>query len=961
MVAVMGEKGGPEWPANRVRQTFLDFFESKAHAVLESSSVVPLDDPTLLFTNAGMNQFKSIFLGTVDPKSKLAQLKRACDTQKCIRAGGKHNDLDDVGKDTYHHTFFEMLGNWSFGDYFKQEAIGWAWELLTEVYELPKDRLYATYFGGDDKLGLPPDVEARDMWLTLLPNNHVLPFGCKDNFWEMGDTGPCGPCTEIHFDRLGGRDAASLVNNDDPTCLEIWNLVFIQFNREVDGTLKPLPAKHVDTGMGFERLASVLQQKMSNYDTDIFAPIFAEIQKSTGARPYSGKVGVDDVDNVDTAYRVIADHIRTLSFAIADGSQPGNEGREYVLRRILRRAVRYGREVLNAEEGFFSGLVGIVVSIMGECFPELTTNKAKIIEILSEEEASFGRTLVKGIERFKKAISEVKDGKLSGQDAFILWDTFGFPMDLTQLMAEERGVKVDVEGFNQAMEDARNLARSARAKMGGGLLVMEAEATAELQKRGVSPTDDQSKYIWHQVHSSILRAVFGKSGFLEHVSSDEMDEDIGLVLDSSSFYAEQGGQIYDTGLVEGPNGLFEVNNVQVYGGYVLHIGRFISPSGRISVGDKVFARVDYQRRSLVAPNHTCTHLLNYALKTVLGNHVDQKGSLVAPDKLRFDFSHGKPITHVDLEKIESIVAKQIKDEVPVYAKEASLVEAKRIMGLRAVFGEVYPDPVRVVTVGRPVEDLLADPENPQWASISTEFCGGTHISNTREAAAFALISEEGIAKGVRRVTAFTTNAAKEAIRVAESFASHIANVSKLEGLALEKEVSSLKSSLDAAIIPAARKAELRGLLLDLQDRIRKEQKAAAGANLQLAINTAIDVADKKASDGEACCILRIDVGLDTNAIREAVTSVMDRHKDLAVMLFSVDDVSNKVLVYAGVPETVSKRGIVLLEWLRKTLTPINGKGGGGKNGLAQGQGSNAEGVDDAIKLAHAYINEKLRT
>lgn len=951
------DSNGLQWPANRVRQEFINFFESKDHTFWKSSPVVPLDDPTLLFANAGMNQYKPIFLGTVHPSTPMGKLKRACNTQKCIRAGGKHNDLDDVGKDTYHHTFFEMLGNWSFGDYFKREAIGWAWELLTEVYRLPTDRLYATYFGGDEKSGLPADIEARDTWLNYLPPGNVLPFGSKDNFWEMGDTGPCGPCSEIHFDRLGNRDAASLVNNDDPTCIEIWNIVFIQFNRESDGSLKNLPAKHVDTGMGFERLTSILQNKMGNYDTDIFMPIFDAVQQATGARPYSGKVGVDDGDKIDMAYRVVADHIRTLSFAIADGSRPGNEGREYVLRRILRRAVRYGREVLKAQEGFFSGLVSTVVEVMGNTFPELKQHEENIKEIIAEEELSFGRTLIKGIEKFKKAAQEVKDSKFSGQDAFILWDTYGFPIDLTQLMAEERGLEVDIDGFNSAMEKARQKARNARGKSGGELLVMEAEATAELFRRGVAPTDDSHKYLWKQVHSSVVKAIYDGSQFVSSVSEGE---EVGIVLESTSFYAEQGGQIYDTGSCEGPSGTFDVKNVQIYGGYVLHMGSLVDEIGRISVGDEVICKVDYVRRTFIAPNHTCTHMLNYALKAVLGDHIDQKGSLVAPDKLRFDFSHGKPIPASDLRKIETIVNKQIKDELEVYAKEASLMESKRIMGLRAVFGEVYPDPVRLVSIGRPVEDLLVDPENPEWASFSTEFCGGTHLSNTREAKAFALVSEEGIAKGVRRITAFTTAAALQAIEMAASFDAYINNASTLQGNALEKEVASLKSALDSAVIPAAKKAEFRVKISELQDRVKKAQKQAAEANLQAAISTAIEFIDKLTLENEASCVLRIDVGLDTNAVREALLKVMEKKKDVPVMVFSVEESTNKVLVYAGVPESVQNKGLVVLDWLRKVLEPLKGKGGGGKGGLAQGQGNDATRIEEAMKIARTMAGEKLK-
>ncbi|KAJ8500056.1 hypothetical protein OPV22_010608 [Ensete ventricosum] len=945
-----------EWPASKVRETFIRFFEGKEHVNWRSSPVVPLDDPTLLFANAGMNQFKPIFLGTVNPTTPLGRLRRACNTQKCIRAGGKHNDLDDVGKDTYHHTFFEMLGNWSFGDYFKAEAITWAWELLTEVYKLPKDRIYATYFGGDEKLGLPADNEARDMWLRFLEPRRVLPFGCKDNFWEMGDTGPCGPCTEIHFDRLGNRDAASLVNNDDPTCIEIWNLVFIQFNRESDGSLRSLPAKHVDTGLGFERLTSILQNKMSNYDTDVFMPIFDAIQQVTGARPYSGKIGADDVDKDDMAYRVVADHIRTLSFAIADGSRPGNEGREYVLRRILRRAVRYGREVLKAQEGFFSGLVGVVTKVMGDVFPELKQYESKIQEILADEEASFGRTLLKGIEKFKKAAQDVHGSKISGQEAFVLWDTYGFPMDLTQLMAEERGLTVDVEGFNIAMEEARQKARTARSKAVGDSIVMDADATSKLHNNGVPTTDDSFKFICHQDHESVVKAIYTGVEFLE-TAFDGVD--IGIVLESTSFYAEQGGQIYDTGSIDGSFGSFQVNNVQVYGGFVLHIGTLIGGRKALAVGDKVICKVDYDRRTLIAPNHTCTHMLNFALREVLGDHVDQKGSIVLPEKLRFDFSHGKPVHPEDLRKIESIVNQQIKDELDVYASEATLAAAKQIVGLRAVFGEIYPDPVRVVSIGHKVEDLLQDPDNKEWLSISTELCGGTHISNTREAKAFALLSEEGIAKGIRRITAVTTECAFKALELASSLDAEITESSKSEGSLLEKKVATLKSKIDAAAIPAAIKADLRAKTSQLEDRVRKAKKKIAEENIQKAVKAATEVAKAAASEGKAFCITQVDVGLDTAAVREAVLKVLEL-QGLAVMVFSTDETLNKAVVYAGVPSSGSKTGLAVLEWLNEVMKPLKGKGGGGKNGIAQGQGSDASRLEEAMDVAAKFASLKLQ-
>ncbi|KAL6561706.1 hypothetical protein OROMI_017307 [Orobanche minor] len=792
-----------EWPANKVRDTFIKFFEERNHVNWKSSPVVPVNDPTLLFASAGMNQYKPIFLGTADPNTSLSKLTRACNTQKCIRAGGKHNDLDDVGKDTYHHTFFEMLGNWSLGDYFKEEAIGWAWS-FSHVFKLPTDRIYATYFGGDEKLGLPADNEAREIWLKYLPAARVLPFGCKDNFWEMGDTGPCGPCTEIHFDRIGGRDVADLVNNDDPTLIKIWNNVFVQFNREADGSLKPLPAKHVDTGMGFERLTSILQNKMSSYDTDVFLPIFDAIQKQQMLEHIRAKVGPYDKDGVDMAYRVVADHIRTLSFAIADGSCPGNEGRENVF-----CAVFFG-EVYDMEQkywaqskDFLMGLVDVVVDVMGHVFPELKERTSHIKEIITEEEASFGRTLLHlGLRSFKKTAKVIVDAKgkiFSGQDAF--------------LMAEERGLTVDVDGFKVAMNEARERSRNAQNKQAAVTIVMDADATSVLQKKGVAATNDSFKFTWFEDHKTVIKAIYNGSEYVQHAS---VGVDVGIILERTSFYAEQGGQIFDTGVLGGPSGTsFEVSNVQVYAGYVIHLGKINGDSGKFSVGDEVICKVDYERRQRIAPNRTCTHILNFALREVLGTHVGQKGSIFLPEKQRFDFSHGKPVKPEDLRKIESIVNEQIKAKLEVSAKEASLSDAKRVNGLRAVFGEVYPDPVRVVAIGRRVDELLANPESEEWQSISAELCGGTH-SNTREAKAFALLSEEGIAKGIRRITAVTTSYAFEAIQKAADLEEEVNQASKLEGNLLEQKVSSLNGQVESAAIPSAKKADLKAKISVLQ-------------------------------------------------------------------------------------------------------------------------------------------------
>ena len=937
-----------EWPAQRIRQTFLDFFEGKEHTVVPSSPVVPHDDPTLLFANAGMNQFKPCFLGTADPKGPLAKLKRATDTQKCIRAGGKHNDLDDVGKDTYHHTFFEMLGNWSFGDFFKEEAIGWAWELLTKVYMLPADRLYATYFGGDPAQGLPPDDEAKEIWLKYLPPHKVLPFDCKDNFWEMGDVGPCGPCTEIHYDRIGGRDASDLVNMDDPNCLEIWNVVFIQFNREEGGVLKPLPAKHVDTGMGFERLASILQGKMSNYDTDVFMPIFDAIQAVTGAEPYAGKLGAEDVGEKDMAYRVVADHVRTLTFAIADGAAPGSDGRNYVLRRVLRRAVRFGREKLGAKQGFFATLVKTVVELFGDVFPEIVKEEKRVTEIIAEEEESFGRTLLKGVEQFKKIAAKAKDegrDTVSGAEAFLLWESFGFPVDLVEIMCEENGMKVDNAGFEEAFKEAQEKSRAAGKKGGGRQLLFEAEATAWLANNGVPLTDDSHKYAAGSVPEATVKAILTLDGFVE--STENVEGPIGLVLDKTSFYAESGGQVCDVGVIKSGSASATVEDTKVAAGFVLH--SCDSVDGAVAVGDAVRCLVDYDRRANIMPNHTMTHCLNYALRRVLGDSVDQKGSLVDDEKLRFDFSHSKAMTPDEIEKVEALVRDQVNAKLAVHTREVALPKAKEISGLRAVFGEVYPDPVRVVSVGPSIDDLLGAPASEDWKGYSIEFCGGTHLANTSDAADFVLLSEEGIAKGVRRIVGATKGAAAAAMKTAADLAAQVAACDALSGAELEKAMAALKGTVDTSVMPAVQRAEIRDAMAKHTKRIAAAMKEAAAAAKANAIAAVEERTTEAKAAGASVFVAQLGDFTDPAALKDAAAVAFKQ--GVACALFSKDPIKGKAMCYVSVPEGVS---LDVKGWLAACCGPIGGKGGGGKGGVAQGQGSDVDGLPAAVDAAKAF-------
>ncbi|OSX66173.1 hypothetical protein POSPLADRAFT_1064626 [Postia placenta MAD-698-R-SB12] len=944
----------PSWSAPRVREEFFAFFRARNHVFVPSSPTVPFDDPTLLFANAGMNQFKSIFLGTVDPQSDLARLSRAFNSQKCIRAGGKHNDLDDVGKDSYHHTFFEMLGNWSFGDYFKKEAIAYSWELLTEVYKLPKDQLYVTYFEGDRKNGLAADLEARQFWIAQgVAEDHILPGDAKDNFWEMGATGPCGPCSEIHFDRIGGRNAASLVNHDDPDVLEIWNNVFIQFNREDDGSLKSLPSKHVDTGMGFERLVSVIQNKRSNYDTDIFTPIFARIQELTGAPPYGGRFGEDDENGVDTAYRVVADHVRTLTFALSDGGVPNNVGRGYVLRRILRRGCRYARKKLGVNIGsFFSSLVPVVIEQMGDVFPEITKRTQEIKEILDEEEESFSRTLDRGEKLFDQYAARAKlsgANKMSGKDVWRLYDTYGFPVDLTRLMAEELGLEINDEEFEAAQAHSKQASKANQKKTDKDAVKLDVHDIAALEKtRNVPKTDDSAKYSLGNTNARIL-AIYSNKTFLDSTSTVPEDSMFGLVLDRTSFYAESGGQEYDTGsIVIDDVAEFEVTNVQVFSGYVLHIGHM--KYGSLSLGDEVVSSYDELRRWPLRNNHTATHILNYGLREVLGDHVDQKGSLVAPTKLRFDFSHKAQIAPQDLTKIEGISRDWIRKNVQVYSKELDLPTAYKISGLRAVFGESYPDPVRVVALEYPVDEITADVENPKWRTTSVELCGGTHVAKTGDIKDFIITEESGIAKGIRRIVAITGHEAAEAHRRADALAATLARLESMRGGEKDAGLKSLTVELGQAEISVLRKAELRDRLAVVRKAFDKETKEAEAIATKAVVENITEFF--KREDTAEVYLTILDSTGNAKVLQAAVQHAKKLGKSIYV--FSPDIASGKVAHVNYVSPTMKAKGLDARSW-GSVVTEIVGGKAGGKEDTAQGVGLEPGKVKEALEAAQKYF------
>ncbi|HPD29626.1 MAG TPA: alanine--tRNA ligase [Phycisphaerae bacterium] len=878
--------------ADQIRQEFIAFFEGRGHTVVPSSPVVPIDDPTLMFANAGMNQFKDVFLGTGS-----RPYKRAVDTQKCIRVSGKHNDLEEVGRDTYHHTFFEMLGNWSLGDYFKREAIAWAWELLTEVWGLPKDRLYATVFGGDPEEKLAADDEAARLWteVTDIDPAHVKRFGKKDNFWEMGVTGPCGPCSEIHIDLTSDGSGESLVNSGDPRVMEIWNLVFIQFNRDESGKLSPLPARHVDTGMGFERIVAVLQGKRSNYDTDVFAPLINRICELTG-HSYTARLD----SNTDIAIRVIADHARMLTFAITDGAKPSNEGRGYVLRRLLRRAARFGRQQLGRHEPFIYKLVPTIVQTMGHVFPELKERPEKVAELIRDEEAGFGRTLDRGIALFEEAAAGGKS--ISAEYAFKLYDTYGFPIDLTVQMAGERGIRVDEAGFVRLMSEAKEKARAGAKKH--VMVAIDGELPV---------TDDAPKYDGRQTEAKIVGWVKNNALVCSGSLSPD-DGEVAVVLDRTCFYAEQGGQVGDAGKIITGTGVFDVAITEKLGDGILHIGTVTD--GRIEAGQSARLEVD-AARDLTRKNHTATHLLHWALCRVLGDHVKQHGSVVDPDRLRFDFDHGSQIAHEDLQEVERLVNEKVCADLPVTTRVLPIDEARKLPGVRAFFGDKYGDTVRVIIIGD---------------GFSTEFCGGTHLSRTGEIGFFKILGEEGIAKGVRRITAATGPRAVEAVQQLERTARQVAGI--------------LKAGYD----------QLPDRIAGLQEEIKKLRRQLAKGAAADVKSVRQELLDKAERAGGTAIIVGELPEVPIEQVREAADWLRTQAGSAAVCLAVCND--GKPMLIAAMTDDLVKKGLKAGELIQNIVPAIEGRGGGKPN-LAQAGGVNPGGIPEALSLATEWIRQKL--
>ncbi len=866
--------------ANEIRKCFLDFFKSKNHVVVPSAPIVVKNDPTLMFTNAGMNQFKDVFLGNKSPKAP-----RVADIQKCLRVSGKHNDLEEVGRDTYHHTMFEMMGNWSFGDYFKEEAIAWAWEFLTEVLKIDKERLYVTVFGGDPKDGLDPDNEAFTFWKKHIDESRIIYGSKKDNFWEMGDTGPCGPCSEIHIDIRSDEDrnavnGKDLVNKDNPEVIEIWNLVFIQFNRLANGSLVNLPAKHVDTGMGFERLVRVMQNKKSNYDTDIFQPVIQTIAEMAGVR-------YGDDEQKDIAMRVVADHLRAVSFALSDGQLPSNNGAGYVIRRILRRAVRYGYTFLGFTEPFMYKLLPVIVDEMGEQYPELLTQQTLVSKVMHEEESSFLRTLSQGIRRFESYVEQnVSLKTIDGAFAFELFDTYGFPVDLTNLMAEEKGLSVDMESFSLKLEEQKNRSRKAAEKTSGDWVVL-----FDMEPSFVG-------YDTTQAVSKILR-------FREVTAKNKKHYEI--VLDKTPFYAEMGGQVGDKGILSSEEEIINVVNTVKENDLIIHITDKLPQNPELPFT----ASVDVERRRKIEANHSATHLMHAALRVVLGPHVEQKGSLVDDERLRFDFSHFAKMTDEEIKKVESLVNMKIRENIKnVTTVDVPLEEAKN-MGAMALFGEKYGDKVRVVSF---------DP------SYSCELCGGTHVPATGCIGAFKILTESAIAAGVRRIEAVT---GEEVMNYLDKC---IDTVDKIKAV--------VKSSGD--VVKAVETLSSNNQML--QKRVDALMMNMAVSEMKTAYRNA------ELCNGRKIVVTKVDA--DVNQLKNMAAALKDIDNDAVAILGGVTD--NKPAICLLLPQSLVDASFDATAMIREVAKEIQGGGGGQKN-LATAGGKNVSGLDKAMEMLKRHF------
>jgi alanyl-tRNA synthetase len=908
-----------------IRQSFLDFFREKAHTIVPSSSLLP-DAPNLLFTNAGMNQFVPIFLGQ---QKAPWQPPRVADTQKCIRAGGKHNDLDDVGLDTYHHTFFEMLGNWSFGDYFKREAIEWAWELVVRRWKFPAERLYATVYRPAPNEPASFDVEAHEHWEKLFreagldPAIHVVNGNKKDNFWMMGETGPCGPCSELHVDLTPAGDTrGALVNADDPRCIEIWNLVFIQFNAGADASFSPLPQRHVDTGLGLERVAAIIQgtknfadfsSTISNYETDLFRPIFNEIEKLSGQTytatlPKSGGSSETAQEKIDIAFRVIADHIRTLSFAVADGIQPSNEGRGYVLRRILRRAVRYGRS-LGMHEPFFYRLVDTLSLTMGEAFPELRTQQSRIKQTIQREEESFNKTLDRGLELFEREAIGARE--ISAAFAFRLYDEQGFPLDLTELMARERGLTVDVAGFEKLMDEQRDRARRAQKKS-----VIEVAAEA---------AQNATNFLGYE-H--------------DHTGADveavvDLEKGRGVILNNSVLYAEMGGQVGDRGEIVGENDRWPVIDTRKSGRAWIHV---IANDGAPAPGEHVTVRVDRERRGAIERHHTVTHLLHWALHELVNREATQKGSYVGPEKLTFDFSSAA-LTKAQVREVEKLVNEKIAEDAPVSWREIPYAEAKGRDDIMQFFGDKYGDLVRVVQIGGAPDELNG---------YSMELCGGTHVRATGEIAHFRVVSESAIAAGIRRIEAVAGDAAMEwakveARRQEEKFIGLTKRKSDLAPLPKFDESSSaaMSASIDT------RAAHLEKIENDVHAWEKKNAKSAGAETQRRGAEIARELLEANA--GASYLVEKIPDA--DGALLQAITDALKAKFAGAIFLAGSSD--GRVDLVAAVPKELT--GKYQAGALIQKVAPVVGGKGGGRPDNARGAGRDGSKIDEALALARTLL------